>query len=196
MFGKVVEIGSILWSRMESIFGVLVEARPGFGKVFPKRGVENFEVLVGGQTSVLWDPPIIGLRFFWGTGCEGPPPLWNRGENFWGLVRDQIIVLRIFWKKGMGNSGVCVQNFDMSRGMHWKTFGLGFESCLREKYSWSNRLINNVPSLTIEKEKGDRLTSSGKSSGNIKRFGLLRKTTPKKFYLTFGNELDTGVVFF
>ena len=35
--------------------------------------------------------------------------------------------------------------------------------------------------MTIEKEKEDRPRGSGKSSGQSKRFGLLRKRTPKIF---------------
>ena len=69
MFGKVMEIGSVQWSlpRMGLIFSVLVETILGFMKVFPKRGIENFELLVSGQTSVLWGR-VKGLR------CLGEEP--------------------------------------------------------------------------------------------------------------------------
>ena len=42
---------------------------------------------------------------------------------------------RIFWKKEVGNQGVCVQNLDVSCGMHGKIYELGFESWLKEEYS-------------------------------------------------------------
>ena len=68
MFGKVVEIGSVLWSlpRMGSIFLVLVEAIPGFVNVPSWKGVENFEVLVSGKTIILycpleWDREFLGF---------------------------------------------------------------------------------------------------------------------------------------
>ena len=81
MFGKVVEIGSVLWSlpRMGSIFCVLLEAIPGFVKVSPQRGVKKiwdtgyfvnspknrFGILlkywlVSGQTE-LWKSPWNGV---------------------------------------------------------------------------------------------------------------------------------------
>ena len=63
------------------------------------------------------------------------PLEWSR-EFFSGLIRDKSIVSkRIFWKKKIGNKGVCVQNLDVSHGIHRKIYGLRFESCLMEKYS-------------------------------------------------------------
>ena len=66
-----------------------------------------------------------------------------------------------------------------------------------------NKWINNVHSLTIEKEKGDRPIGSGKKmwkkkvvmdTGGKVQFVLFRKRIPRKFYLTFGSEQEISVV--
>ena len=145
MIGKVVEIGSVLWSfpRMGSIFWLLVEAIPYFVKILPKRGVERFEVLVSCRARVLLISLRIGLRFYlkyWlvaTLGCESPPRMRSRVLGF--AKRPDHCVEEDILKQGMGNSGVCEQNLDVSRDMYRKIYGLGFELFLRKKYSWPNR---------------------------------------------------------
>ena len=117
----------------------------------------------------------------------------RRGQDFGGITeRQDHCVEEDILKKFMGNLEVCVQNLDMSRGMPRNIYGLGIESCLREKYSWPK--LNKAPSLNTVKEKEDRPRGSGKNSGLSKRFGLFRERTPRIFYLAFRSKLETCVV--
>ena len=64
-----------------------------------------------------------------------------------------------------------------------------------------NKWMNKIFLLTIEKEKGDELMGSGKSTEkkgqwSWKKFMLFGKRIPRKFYLTFGSEQEISVVFF
>ena len=75
-----------------------------------------------------------------------------------------------------------------------KIYGHGFQLFLREKNNWPNRWINKLPLLVIEKEKENRPRGGWKNSGQSKRFGLLRKRTPRIFKLIFGSKQETSSV--
>ena len=105
------------------------------------------------------------------------------GQEFWGFGKRQYNCIEedILEKRDGKLGSMCAKSLHVS----WYTLeNLQTVS----NYAWGRNIVDQtdkVPSLTIEKEKEDR--GSGKSSEKSKRFG---------FYLTFGNELDTCVVFF
>ena len=134
MFGKVVEIGSVLWSlpRMGLISWVLVEVYQILWRSLPREGLR-----------ILWHwvvkvPLERDLKFYWSTdwllarlSCEGPPGMGFEifEEYIWNRMGDREYMCKI--------STISL--------MCQKICGFSFELFLREKYSWPNGWINKVP---------------------------------------------------